>query len=67
MSQTEIRVASYNIRKARGLDQMRRPERTLEVINQLNADIVVLQEADKRLGMRKPAIPRAMIDRETDF
>jgi endonuclease/exonuclease/phosphatase family metal-dependent hydrolase len=67
MQGTDIRIASYNIRKARGLDQRRLPERTLQVINGLNADIVVLQEADKRLGPRPTALPRQMIETETDF
>lgn len=67
MTKNMLRIASYNIRKARGLDQMRRPERTVQVINGLQADVVVLQEADKRLGQRHPAIPRAMIEAETDF
>lgn len=67
MSSTDLRVASYNIRKARGLDNKRMPERTLEVINGLKADIVVLQEADKRLGARAPAIPRKLIEAETDL
>lgn len=67
MPGSQLRIASYNIRKARGLDQKRKPERTLEVINSLEADVVVLQEADKRLGVRKPALPRAMIEAETDF
>ncbi|MEW9920957.1 endonuclease/exonuclease/phosphatase family protein [Marimonas sp. MJW-29] len=67
MTGTKLRIASYNIRKARGLDQKRNPGRTLEVINRLDADIVLLQEADKRLGMRKPALPPAMIEAETDF
>lgn len=67
MRKNELRIASYNIRKARGLDQKTRPGRTLEVINGLEADIVVLQEADKRLGKRQPALPRRMIDTETDF
>ena len=43
------------------------PERTLAVINGLDADIVVLQEADKRLGVRRPAISRELIASETDF
>ncbi|WP_415401096.1 endonuclease/exonuclease/phosphatase family protein [Tateyamaria sp. SN3-11] len=64
---TSLRIASYNVRKARGLDQRRNPERTLQVINDLGADIVLLQEADKRLGPRKAALPRDMIERETDF
>lgn len=67
MTERVIRIASYNIRKARGLDQKRLPERTLNVINQLDADIVVLQEADKRMGARKPALPRELIARESDF
>lgn len=62
-----MRIASYNIRKARGLDQKHRPDRILQVVNALNADVVLLQEADRRLGARAPAIPRAMIEAETDF
>lgn len=67
MSKTEIRIASYNVHKARGVDRRYDPERILQVINGLSADIVVLQEADKRLGKRLPAIPPDMIERETDF
>jgi endonuclease/exonuclease/phosphatase family metal-dependent hydrolase len=67
MAVNSLRIASYNIRKARGLDQKRRPERTLQVINALEADVVVLQEADRRMGERLPAIPRHMIETETDF
>lgn len=67
MSDKMIRIGSYNMRKARGLDQRRRPERTVQIINNLEADVVVLQEADKRLGPRRPAIPREMIEAETDF
>ncbi|MFL4471111.1 endonuclease/exonuclease/phosphatase family protein [Tateyamaria armeniaca] len=62
-----IRIASYNIRKARGLDQKRNPERVLDVINGLGADVVVLQEADRRLGQRPTVLPRDMIAKETDF
>jgi endonuclease/exonuclease/phosphatase family metal-dependent hydrolase len=62
-----LRVASYNIRKARGLDQRRNPMRVLKVINGLDADVVALQEADLRLGARPAAIAREMIARETDF
>ena len=67
MQETAIRIGSYNVRKARGLDQRRNPERTLAVINTLEADLVVLQEADKRLGRRPTAIPRDLIEAETDF
>lgn len=51
-----LRAASYNIRKCVGLDWRRRPDRVIEVIAGLEADIVALQEADKRLGERPAAL-----------
>lgn len=57
-----FRIASYNIRKALGIDRQRRPERTLRVVAQLNADVVVLQEADLRLGQRPSALPVGEIE-----
>lgn len=62
-----LRIASYNVRKARGLDRRRDPGRVLEVINRLDADIVALQEADLRLGDRPAALSRRLIEDETDF
>ena len=62
-----FRIASYNVRKTRGLDQRRDPGRTLEVINSLDADVVALQEADHRLGERPAALSRRLIEDETDF
>ena len=51
-----IRVASYNMRKAIGTDRRRRPERTIEVLNELDADVIALQEADRAriAGERAP-------------
>ena len=48
-----IRVASYNMRKAIGTDRKRRPERTIDVLNELDADVVALQEADRRFGIAR--------------
>lgn len=62
-----MKLASYNIRKARGLDQKRSPERVLDVVSRLGADVVVLQEADLRLGSRPTALPRKLIETETDY
>ena len=62
-----ILVASYNMRKAIGTDRRRRPERTLEVLNEVDADVVVLQEADRRFGPRVSALPLDLIERETDY
>ncbi|WP_108659157.1 endonuclease/exonuclease/phosphatase family protein [Acuticoccus kandeliae] len=47
-----IRVATYNIRKCVGLDWRREPSRILHVINELDADVIALQEADRRFGSR---------------
>lgn len=52
-----MRLASYNIRKAVGLDWRRDPGRIVDVLGEIDADIVVLQEADKRLGSRAGVLP----------
>ncbi len=62
-----IRVASYNMRKAIGTDRRRRPERTLEVLNELDAHVIALQEADRRFGSRLSALPAHMIDELSDY
>jgi len=62
-----IRVASYNMRKAIGTDRRRRPERTIEVLNELDADVVALQEADRRFGSRASAIPPAMLAERSHY
>jgi endonuclease/exonuclease/phosphatase family metal-dependent hydrolase len=62
-----IRVASYNMRKAIGTDRRRRPERTLEVLRELDSDVIALQEADRRFGARTSAIPLQMIEEHSDY
>ncbi len=62
-----MKLASYNIRKAIGLDRRRDPARILDVVNQIGADVIVLQEADKRLGPRPTALPRQLIADHTDY
>lgn len=62
-----IRVASYNMRKAIGTDRRRRPERTIDVLNELDADVVALQEADRRFGARTSAIPLDMLEAHSDY
>lgn len=62
-----LRLASYNVHKCVGLDRLRIPERVIEVVNALGADIVALQEVDRRLPPRPAALPRTLIERETDF
>jgi endonuclease/exonuclease/phosphatase family metal-dependent hydrolase len=62
-----FKVASYNMRKGIGLDRRRDPLRVLQVLNELDADIIALQEADRRFGTRASAIPPEMIDGESDY
>ena len=62
-----ILVSSYNMRKAIGSDRRRRPERTLEVLNEVGADVIALQEADRRFGARISALPLHMIEHHTDY
>jgi endonuclease/exonuclease/phosphatase family metal-dependent hydrolase len=62
-----IRVASYNIRKAIGTDRRRNPERVLAVLAEVDADIVVLQEADRRFGARTAALPPALLELHSDY
>src|SRR4029453_4571736 len=50
------------MRKAIGLDRRRDPHRVLRVLHEIDADIVALQEADKRFGGRGAAVPPELID-----
>jgi endonuclease/exonuclease/phosphatase family metal-dependent hydrolase len=59
---SSITVASYNMRKAIGLDRRRDPQRVLDVLHEIDADVVALQEADKRFGGRGAAVPHELID-----
>lgn len=45
-----LRVATYNIHKCRGLDGRVRPERIAQVLEEVDADIVALQEVVGRDG-----------------
>lgn len=58
-----IRVVSYNIHKCVGIDRRRRPERVADVIAAAAADILVLQEADHRLGQRPSALHSEIAER----
>ena len=62
-----LKVATYNIRKCVGLDRKRDPARILCVLRDCGADIVALQEADRRFGSRESCLPAAMIEAETPW
>lgn len=58
----QLRFASYNIHKAVGLDGRRDPDRIITVLRELDADIIALQEVDRRFGPRASVLPRVLID-----
>lgn len=62
-----MRLASYNIRKAVGLDWRRDPGRICDVLAEIDADIVVLQEADKRIGARQGVLPLDRLSQELGY
>jgi endonuclease/exonuclease/phosphatase family metal-dependent hydrolase len=62
-----LKVATYNIRKCIGLDRKRDPARILAVLSEIGADIITLQEADRRFGARESCLPAAMIEAETPW
>lgn len=62
---SEIVVASYNVHKCVGLDRRFDPVRTMQVISEIDADVIALQEADQRFGDRAGLLDLAAVERET--
>jgi endonuclease/exonuclease/phosphatase family metal-dependent hydrolase len=62
-----IKVASYNMRKSIGTDRRRRPERTLQVLCEVGADVFALQEADRRFGMREAVLTSHLLAEHGDW
>lgn len=58
----QLKFASYNIHKAVGFDGRRDPDRIITVLREVDADIIALQEADRRFGQRAGVLPRALLD-----
>ena len=62
-----VRLASYNVHRAIGGDGHCDPPRILGVLREINADVIALQEADRRFGARASAIPLRMIEEHSDY
>ena len=60
-----MKIASYNIHKCRGVDGVTSPERIIGVIRELHADVIALQEVDRRFGRRGKILDPSEIERET--
>jgi endonuclease/exonuclease/phosphatase family metal-dependent hydrolase len=52
MQTAHLRLATYNIHKARGLDGRVHPDRIIRVLSELNADVIALQEVVSHDGKR---------------
>lgn len=62
-----LKVASYNMRKGIGADRRRSPERILEVLHEIDADVIALQEADRRFGARAQVIPHHLLAEQSGW
>ncbi len=62
-----IKVASYNMRKGIGTDRRRSPDRVLEVLREIDADVIALQEADRRFGARAAVITPHLLQEHSDW
>lgn len=57
-----LTFASYNIHKAVGTDGRRDADRIITVLREIDADIIALQEVDRRIGQRASVLDRAALD-----
>ena len=58
-------VGSYNVHKGIGADGRRDPGRVAQVIRELGADLVALQEVDRRFGARRGVFDLERLTEET--
>ena len=58
----QLTFASYNIHKGVGLDRRRDPERIMAVLHEIGADVIAVQEADRRFGEREAVLPRQLLE-----
>lgn len=60
-------IASYNVHKCVGTDGRFSPARVAEVVGEIDADIIALQEADQRYGNRQGLLDLKALERDTDL
>ena len=61
----ELLFGSYNVHKGVGSDMRRDPLRTIAVLREIGADIVALQEVDRRFGAREGVLNLDRLHGET--
>lgn len=65
METEDLHLASYNVHKGVGTDYRRDPARTIAVLREIGADIVALQEVDRRFGDRAGVLDLTRLRDET--
>jgi endonuclease/exonuclease/phosphatase family metal-dependent hydrolase len=63
-TQPGVLIASYNVHKCVGMDKRFDPERVTQVIGEISADIIALQEAAQRFGDKSPLLDLPRLERE---
>ena len=58
-------IASYNVHKCVGMDRRFDPDRVAAVIGEIGADIIALQEANRRFGERAALLDLPRLERES--
>ncbi len=61
---TPTLIASYNVHKCVGMDNRYDPDRVAAVIAEIGADIIALQEVDRRHGDREGTLDLMQIERD---
>jgi endonuclease/exonuclease/phosphatase family metal-dependent hydrolase len=64
-AQANTLIASYNVHKCVGMDRRFDPDRTVAVIREIGADVIALQEADRRFGDRVGLVDLSRLERES--
>jgi endonuclease/exonuclease/phosphatase family metal-dependent hydrolase len=62
-----LRVATYNIHKCRGIDRKIRPDRIVQVLRELDADIIALQEVVSLQGASREEDQALFVAEELGF
>lgn len=57
-----LTFATYNMHKGVGVDGKRDPDRIIAVLREMDADVIALQEADRRFGERESVLEKRALD-----
>jgi endonuclease/exonuclease/phosphatase family metal-dependent hydrolase len=64
---SDLLISSYNVHKCVGIDKKFDPDRVAHVIGEIGADIIAIQEADKRFGERTGLLDLVRLHRENSL